>query len=103
VLSARRVAPEAVIRQRLEQRVRTPGSISDGRWRIFRQFQRQYEPVEASGPELNNMGYIRLDTTQPVERCVQQALGEIQAGRSAADRGGARTFAAATAHAKPWF
>jgi len=34
------VAPEAVIRERLEQRVRTPGSISDGRWRIFRQFQR---------------------------------------------------------------
>jgi predicted kinase len=95
------VAPEAVIRERLEQRVRTPGSISDGRWRIFRQFQRQYEPVQASGPELNDMDYIRLDTTQPVERCVQQALAEIQAGRSAADRGGASTFAAATAHSKP--
>jgi aminoglycoside phosphotransferase family enzyme/predicted kinase len=95
------VAPEAVIRERLEQRMRTPGSISDGRWRIFRQFQRQYEPVQASGPELNDMDYIRLDTTQPVERCVQQALAEIQAGRSAAERGGASTFAAATAHSKP--
>ncbi|MCH9662985.1 MAG: AAA family ATPase, partial [Gammaproteobacteria bacterium] len=40
------VATEAVIRDRLEQRMRTPGSISDGRWAIFPQFQRQYEPVE---------------------------------------------------------
>ncbi len=84
------VAPEAVIRERLEQRMRMPGSISDGRWAIFPQFKREYEPVQASGPDLNNMGYIRLDTTQPVERCIQQALAEIQEGRSADDPGDTR-------------
>ena len=79
------VASEEVIRERLGQRMRTPGTISDGRLAIFPQFQRQYEPVQVSGPELDNMIYIRLDTTQPVEPCVQYALAEIQAGRSAHD------------------
>ncbi len=40
------VAPEAVIRERLEQRMRTPGGISDGRWDIFPQFQQQYESID---------------------------------------------------------
>ncbi|WP_089938756.1 bifunctional aminoglycoside phosphotransferase/ATP-binding protein [Candidatus Entotheonella palauensis] len=85
------VAPEAVIRERLEQRMRTPGSVSDGRWAIFPQFKQQYEPVDADtlGQGLAPTRYIRLDTTQPVEHSVQQALAEIQKGRSAYDRGDA--------------
>lgn len=83
------VAPEAVIRERLEKRMRTPGSVSDGRWAIFPQFQQQYEPVDAAAQARDAMGYIRLDTTEAVERCVQQALAGIQAGRSTYERGDA--------------
>jgi hypothetical protein len=81
------VAPETVIRERLEQRVRTPGSVSDGRWAIFPEFLRQYEPVQAGGSELGNAAYIRLDTTQPVEHGVLHALAKIQEGRAAYDSG----------------
>jgi aminoglycoside phosphotransferase family enzyme/predicted kinase len=80
------VAPEAVIRERLEQRSRRTGSVSDGRWAIFHQFRQQYEPVQADEHESGAMGYIRLDATQPVERCVQLALADMQAGRSAYER-----------------
>ncbi len=79
------VAPEAVIRERLEQRARTPGSISDGRWAIFPEFQRQYEPVNTSGQARDGTLYIRLDTTQSVAQCVQHALAGIQEGRSTYD------------------
>jgi len=81
------VAPEAVIHERLEQRMRTPGSVSDGRWAIFPEFLRQYEPVQAGGSELGNAAYIRLDTTPPVEHGVLHALAKIQEGRSAYDSG----------------
>lgn len=85
------VAPEAVIRERLEQRMRTPGSISDGHWAIFPEFQRQYEPVDATGRERDGTGYIRVDTMQPVEHCVQHALADIQEGRSTYDRSDAHS------------
>lgn len=71
------VAAEEVIRARLQQRQHTPGTISDGRWDIFAQFQQDYEPVTDS----EATRHIRLDTTQPVEDCVQQALIAIWAGR----------------------
>ena len=71
------LAPEDVIRHRLETRVRAPESISDGRWEIFPQFQRDYEPVQ----EIEPACHIRLDTTQCIELCVQQALAAIQEGR----------------------
>ena len=83
------VAPEAVIHERLAQRLRTPGHVSDGRGEIFEQFKQQYEPVEIAAPEPGAAGSIRLDTTQATGRCVQQALAEIQKGRSAHDRGDA--------------
>jgi aminoglycoside phosphotransferase family enzyme/predicted kinase len=72
------VAPEAVLRERLEQRTRVPGTISDGRSDILPQFQRQYEPVQAG----EYAHHVRLDTTQPSECCVQQALAAVQEGRS---------------------
>ncbi|WP_089717963.1 hypothetical protein [Candidatus Entotheonella palauensis] len=79
---------QAVIRERLEKRMRTPGQVSDGRWSIFPQFKQQYEPVDVA-TLVTPTSYIRLDTTQPVERSVQQALAEIQKGRSAYDHGDA--------------
>jgi predicted kinase len=71
-------APEAVLRQRLEQREHAPGTISDGRRDILPQFLHDYEPVQPSEP-----GYhVRLDTTQSAVCCVQQALAAIQEGKS---------------------
>jgi aminoglycoside phosphotransferase family enzyme/predicted kinase len=74
-------ASEAVIRQRLAARLRTPGSVSDGRLAILPQFQHDYEPVTAS----EALSQIRLDTAQPVEQSVQEALAAIQEGRSLYD------------------
>lgn len=76
------LAPETVIRERLEQRVRRPGTISDGRWAIFPQFQQNYEPVQA----MEGSCHIRLDVTQPIEPCIEQALAAIQKGRAEYDR-----------------
>lgn len=46
------VAPEEVLRQRLEARVRRPGVPSDGRWEIFHQQREAFEPVtEIPGEE----------------------------------------------------
>jgi predicted kinase len=67
-------APEATLRERLRARKRLPTSISDAREEILSQFQRDYEPVQADEASC----CVRLDTTQGVEQCVQQALATIQ-------------------------
>jgi predicted kinase len=76
------VAPVASMRQRLEQRQRAAASISDGRWEIFASFQHAYEPVQAD--EL--AWHVRLDMTQSVEACVQQALAALEEGRAERDQ-----------------
>jgi aminoglycoside phosphotransferase family enzyme/predicted kinase len=70
-------APEATLRARLRARERLPTSISDAREEILDQFQRDYEPVQAD----EGTSCVRLDTTQGVEQCVQQALATIQEQR----------------------
>ena len=70
-------APEATLRERLRVRERLPTSISDARDGILSQFQRDYEPIQADEAPC----YVRLDTTQGVEQCVQQALATIQEHR----------------------
>jgi uncharacterized protein len=67
-------APEATLRERLRARQRLPTSISDAREEILSQFQRDYEPVQADEASC----CVRLDTTQGVAQCVQQALAAIQ-------------------------
>jgi aminoglycoside phosphotransferase family enzyme/predicted kinase len=70
-------APEAVLRQRLRARERGPGTISDAREEILAPFQRDYEPVQAD----ETASHLRLDTTQPPEACVRQALAAIHERR----------------------
>ena len=70
-------APEAALRARLRARERSPTSISDAREEILSQFQRDYEPVQAD----EGTYCVRLDTTQGVEQCIQQALAAIHAQR----------------------
>jgi aminoglycoside phosphotransferase family enzyme/predicted kinase len=63
-------APEPVLRTRLKAREEAAETISDARENILSDFQRDYEPVL----EDEWTCHVRLDTTQGVESCVQQAL-----------------------------
>jgi aminoglycoside phosphotransferase family enzyme/predicted kinase len=67
-------APESVIRARLRAREQSTGMLSDAREDILTQFQRDYEPIQES----EFACHVRLETTQSIEHCVQQALAAIQ-------------------------
>jgi predicted kinase len=67
-------APETSLRARLRERERSPTSVSDAREEILSEFQRNYEPMQAE----EGVCWVRLDTTQSLEQCVQQALAAIQ-------------------------
>jgi predicted kinase len=70
-------APVPVLQERLRQRAQATQVISDGRLEIFAEFQRHYEPVQASA----GMHHVRLDTQQPFDVCVRQALAALQEER----------------------
>jgi hypothetical protein len=67
------LAPESVLRTRLQAREQSAEAISDAREDILSAFQRDYEPVRASEWSC----HVRLDTSRDVEHCVQQALAAI--------------------------
>jgi predicted kinase len=69
--------PEAVLRSRLREREHAPATISDAREEILAPFQRDFEPVHVDESAYR----VRLDTTQSVEACVQQALAALHARR----------------------
>jgi hypothetical protein len=66
-----------VLQEGLGQRAQATNVISDGRLDIFAEFQRHYEPVQAS----EGTHHVRLDTQQPLEVCVRQALAALQEER----------------------
>jgi predicted kinase len=67
------LAPESVIRNRLQAREQSAEAVSDAQEDILGAFQRDYEPVRAGEWSC----HVRLDTTRDVEYCVQQALAAI--------------------------
>ena len=67
-------ASEATLRERLRAREHMSTSISDAREWLLSQFQRDYEPVQVEEAAC----CVRLDTTQGLHQCVQQALASIQ-------------------------
>jgi predicted kinase len=67
------LAPESVIRTRLKARAQAEETLSEAREDILSDFQRDYEPVRKEGWTC----HVRLDTTQSVDTCVQQALAAI--------------------------
>jgi aminoglycoside phosphotransferase family enzyme/predicted kinase len=67
------LAPDSVLRKRLQERQRTSGTVSDAREDLLEQFQHDYEPIRES----EKACHVRLDTTRSIEGCVQQALGAI--------------------------
>ncbi|MGE3540358.1 MAG: AAA family ATPase [Candidatus Tectimicrobiota bacterium] len=69
------VVPEAVLRQRLEQRSRQSGAVSDGRVEILSQFRAAYEPLQAD----EALKHLRLDMTQDLRTCVQDVLARVTA------------------------
>lgn len=68
------LAPESVIRARLQARAPSEETVSDAREDILSDFKRDYEPVL----EGEWACHVRLDTTQDVACCVQQALAAMQ-------------------------
>jgi len=67
------LAPESVLRHRLQAREQSAESVSDAQEDILSAFKRDYEPVRAGEWSC----HVRLDTTQEVEHCVQQALAAM--------------------------
>jgi uncharacterized protein len=70
-------APETSLQARLRERERSTTSVSDAREEILSEFQRDYEPMQTD----EGVCWVRLDTTQRLEQCVQQALAAIQEQR----------------------
>ncbi len=56
------VAPENVMRKRMEERRKDPGAVSDGRWEVYLEQKKRFEyPVELSMDQL-----VTLDTDKPL-------------------------------------
>ena len=64
---------EEIIKQRLAQRLREQGSISDGRWEILEPQKRQFEPVIEVPPQ----NHVIIDTLAPMEETIRQVLEKI--------------------------
>jgi aminoglycoside phosphotransferase family enzyme/predicted kinase len=63
---------EESIKQRLAQRLEQ-GSISDGRWEIYKPQKRQFQPVIEVPPK----NHVIIDTSLPIEETVKQVLDKI--------------------------
>lgn len=53
--------PEPLIKQRLDDRERNPAEISDGRWELFFQQKKEFEPLEGDEGK-----QICIDTSRPI-------------------------------------
>ena len=62
------VCPEAIVRERLIERLGKPGEASDGRWELFAQQQRDFDPCDELPPDRR----LIVDTTAPVEHCAER-------------------------------
>jgi len=66
------IAPDEIIRQRLEDRSRA-GSVSDGRWEIFADIKKDYDPVGDLPPE----EHLVLDTVNSSGNIIASILKRI--------------------------
>ena len=66
---------EAVIRDRLERRVRKNGGVSDGRWEIYHGQLAEYEPPEEIGGDER----VVLDRSKPVEELLHELAAVLPA------------------------
>jgi len=68
------VAPDEIIRQRLEERSRA-GSVSDGRWEIFADIKKDFDPVTELPPDQ----HLVLDTVSSSGNIIASLLQRINA------------------------
>jgi len=68
------IAPDEIIRQRLEERSRA-GSVSDGRWEIFAAIKKEYDPVTELPPD----EHLILDTASSSGNIIASLLQRINA------------------------
>jgi predicted kinase len=66
---------EAVIRDRLERRVRKNGGVSDGRWEIYHGQMAEFEPPEEIGGDER----VVLDRSKPVEELLRELAAVLPA------------------------
>jgi aminoglycoside phosphotransferase family enzyme/predicted kinase len=67
------VCPEAIVRERLEERATDPGAISDGRWELFREQADDFEPPSGSEGEL-----VTIDTSRPIGEICDSILRALE-------------------------
>ncbi|MBI2856285.1 MAG: AAA family ATPase [Chloroflexi bacterium] len=67
------VAPETVVRERLEERLRREGEASDGRWEIYQQQKTAFEPLT----ELPEEKQILVDTSHPEGEVIFRLVKDI--------------------------
>jgi len=69
------VADEATIRERLEERARSE-SVSDGRWEIFGDVRKGFEPIREVPPER----HLTVNTARSLEEVLREVEGRIPLG-----------------------
>ena len=67
---------ESVLKRRLEKRLKDPKAVSDGRWEIYVQQKRRFEPPV----ELPKEQLITLDTNLPLEQLIEMLEKALQQG-----------------------
>ncbi len=70
------VCPEETARMRLEKRSSDQAEVSDGRWEIFAEQRRSFEPID----ELPAGVHFTVDTAAPPETCAASAIETIRLG-----------------------
>lgn len=65
--------PEEEIRRRLDARAKESGGVSEGRWELFAEQRRLFDPLT----ELSPAQHIVVDTSLPLEEVVRLVLGRI--------------------------
>jgi len=65
--------PEEEMRRRMGQRARDPSAVSDGRWEIYLQQKKRFEPPN----ELADSELITINTQAPVEKLLEKLDNEL--------------------------
>jgi uncharacterized protein len=68
------VAPEGIVKQRLDAREAAGTDPSDGRWELYLSQKADFEPMT----ELPEETHLVVDTARPPEDCLEEALGKIK-------------------------
>ncbi|MEA2086333.1 MAG: hypothetical protein U9O84_04795, partial [Chloroflexota bacterium] len=66
------VLDEPLAKQRLSRRLEEV-SVSDGRWEVYQEQKRHFEPVV----EVPSPNYVIIDTSQPVDEAAKVALDKL--------------------------